>query len=82
MKLEMFLNSHVSSENYYEIHIIKLSPLQRIIGIRSHNSALYIANVGAKEFDFKGGSGPCIFKLHGQIYTRTNGFRSESNTSP
>ena len=49
--------------------------------IRSYNSALSFASMGAKVVDFNG-SGPYVFKVHGQIYHRTSHFRPASNTTP
>ena len=49
--------------------------------IRSYNSALSFASMGANVVEFQGG-GPYVFKVHGQIYHRTSHLRPNSNQNP
>ncbi|CAK9295760.1 unnamed protein product [Gordionus sp. m RMFG-2023] len=49
--------------------------------IRSYNSAVAFASMGAKISDLTG-SGPYCFKVHGQIYHRTSNLYPPSNALP
>lgn len=46
--------------------------------IRSYNSAVSFASMGAKVVDFNG-RGPYVFKVHGQIFHRTNHIQPVNN---
>ncbi|GBN42709.1 hypothetical protein AVEN_52572-1 [Araneus ventricosus] len=49
--------------------------------IRSYNSAVSFASMGAKVVDFSGG-GPYVFKVHGQIYLCTSRIQSVNGQAP
>ncbi|GLV33390.1 hypothetical protein CBL_21367, partial [Carabus blaptoides fortunei] len=49
--------------------------------IRSYNSAVSFASMGAKIVEFPGG-GPYVFKVHGQVYHRTSHVRTLNAEPP